>query len=196
VIPGAKMDYKTLPDTALLIYLKKGDEPAFQEIYMRHWRKLFTIARNKLPSTDSPEDMVQDLFVKLWEQRENLIIENLGAYLHTSLKNAIINLFRARLIREKYVEHAQSFSSNEQTTEEQIALNDLMATVELQLNDLPEKTRQIFRLNRLEYKSAKEISAQLGIPERTVEYHISLALKLLRPLLQDYFVLATVLYYC
>ncbi|QIP15215.1 RNA polymerase sigma-70 factor [Spirosoma aureum] len=190
------MDYKTLPDTALLIYLKKGDESAFQEIYTRHWRKLFTIARNKLPSTDSPEDMVQDLFVRLWEQRENLLIENLGAYLHTSLKNAIINLFRARLIREKYVEHAQNFSSNEQTTEEQIALNDLMATVENQLNDLPEKTRQIFRLNRLEYKSAKEISAQLGIPERTVEYHINLALKLLRPLLQDYFVLAVVLYYC
>ncbi|GAB2530728.1 RNA polymerase sigma factor [Spirosoma aerophilum] len=190
------MEYKTLPDAALLIYLKKGDESAFQEIYVRHWRKLFTVARNKLPSTDSPEDMVQDLFVKLWEQRENLLIENLSAYLQTSLKYAIINLFKARLIREKYVEHAQSFSSNEESTEEQIALNDLMTSVEQQLNDLPEKTRQIFRLNRLEYKSAKEISVQLDIPERTVEYHISLALKLLRPLLQDYFVLAITLFYC
>ncbi|GAB4034355.1 RNA polymerase sigma factor [Spirosoma gilvum] len=190
------MDYRSLPDTTLLIYLKKGDEAAFQEIYFRHWKKLYTIARNKLPSTDSPEDMVQDLFVKLWEQRETLLIENLGAYLHTSLKYAVINLFKARLTREKYVEHAQSFSSAEHYTEEQIALNDLMASVEQQLNDLPEKTRQIFRLNRLEYKTAKEISAQLDIPERTVEYHISVALKQLRPLLQDYFMLAIALYYC
>ncbi|AUD01337.1 sigma-70 family RNA polymerase sigma factor [Spirosoma pollinicola] len=190
------MEYKTLPDAVLLIYLKQGDESAFQEIYVRYWRKLFTIARNKLPSTDSPEDMVQDLFVKLWEQRRNLLIENLGAYLHMSLKYAIINLFKARLVREKYVEHAQSFLPNEQSTEEQIALNDLMATIEHQLNDFPEKTRQIFRLNRLEYKSAKEISDQLGIPERTVEYHINLSLKLLRPLLQDYLVLAIVFYVC
>ncbi|GAB3986208.1 RNA polymerase sigma-70 factor [Spirosoma daeguense] len=186
------MDYKILPDSALLIYLKKSDEAAFQEIYSRHWKKLYTIARNKLPLTDSPEDMVQDLFVKLWEQRETLLVENLGAYLQTSIKYAVINLFKARLTRERYVEHAQSFASAEHYTEEQIALNDLMASVEQQLNDLPEKTRQIFRLNRLEYKTAKEISAQLNIPERTVEYHISLAIKMLRPMLQDYFLLAVI----
>ncbi len=171
-----------------------GDEAAFQEIYFRHWKKLYTLARNKLPSTDSPEDMVQDLFVKLWEQRESLFIENLGAYLYTSLKYAVINLFKARLTRERYTEHAQTFATVEHYTEEQIALNDLMASVEQQVNDLPEKTRQIFRLNRLEYKTAKEISAQLSIPERTVEYHISLALKLLRPMLQDYFLLALFLW--
>lgn len=186
------MDYKALPDTALLTYLKKGDEAAFQEIYFRHWRRLYIIARNKLSATDSPEDMVQDLFVKLWEQRENLLIENLGAYLHTSLKYAVINLFKARLTRERYVEHAQSFAPVVNHTEEQIALNDLMASVEQQLNDLPEKTRLIFRLNRLEYKTAKEISTQLSMPERTVEYHISQALKLLRPMLQDYFALALI----
>ena len=189
------MEYKNFSDAALLTYLKRGDEAAFQEIYLRHWKKLYTVARNKLPSTDSPEDMVQDLFVKLWEQRESLLIDNLGAYLHTSLKNAVINLFKARLTQERYVEHAQSFALAEHYTEEQIALNDLMASLLKQLHDLPEKTRLIFQLNRLEYKNAREISVQLNIPERTVEYHINLALKLLRPLLQDYFILAVVLWH-
>ena len=102
-----------------------------------------------------------------------LAIDNLGAYLHTSLKYAVINLFKARLTRERYVEHAQTVAYAGHDTEEEIALNDLMGTVLRQLNDLPEKTRLIFQLNRLEYKSAKEISARLEIPERTVEYHIS-----------------------
>lgn len=189
------MEYRNLSDKALLECLKKGDAAAFQEIYMRHWRKLYATARAKLPATDSPEDMVQDLFVRLWEQREQLAIDNLGAYLHTSLKYAVINLFKARLTRERYVEHAQTVAYAGHDTEEEIALNDLMGTVLRQLNDLPEKTRLIFQLNRLEYKSAKEIAARLEIPERTVEYHIHLALKRLRPLLQDYFMLAVVLWF-
>lgn len=184
------MNYKTLTDADLLTYLKEGDETAFQEIYFRHWKKLFLVAQSKLPSTDSPEDFVQDLFVKLWEQHEELRIDNLPAYLYTSLKHAIINRYRTTLTQDKYKLYAQSATPFEHSTEEYIALNDLMTAVEQHLSELPEKTRQIFRLNRLEYKSAKEISALLDIPERTVEYHITSALKVLRPLLQEYFVLA------
>ena len=189
------MDYKTSTDSTLLAYLKQGDEDAFQEIYFRHWKKLFITAKAKLPSTESPEDFVQDLFVRLWEQRESLLIDNLAAYLYTSLKHAIINRYKSTLTREKYVLYAQNLQSVEYSTEEQVALSDLMASVEQHLNELPEKTRQIFRLNRLEYKSAKEISAQLSIPERTVEYHINSALKLLRPLLRDYFIIALILFH-
>lgn len=184
------MNYKTSTNSTLLAYLKEGDEAAFQEIYLRHWQKLFSIAKTKLPATESPEDFVQDLFVRLWEQRADLRIDNLDAYLYTSLKYSIINRYKATLTQEKYVFYAQRLQSTEQSTEEYIALNDLMASVEQHLSELPEKTRQIFRLNRLEYKSAKEISLQLSIPERTVEYHITSALKQLRPLLQDYFILA------
>ncbi|UFH57136.1 sigma-70 family RNA polymerase sigma factor [Spirosoma sp. KNUC1025] len=188
------MDYKTSTDSTLLAYLKEGDEAAFQEIYFRHWRKLFIIAKTKLPSTESPEDFVQDLFVRLWEQRAFLLIDNLAAYLYTSLKHAIINRYKATLTQDKYVLYAQNLQASEHSTEEQIALSDLMASVEQHLNELPEKTRQIFRLNRLEYKSVREISAQLSIPERTIEYHINSALKILRPLLKDYFLIALLLW--
>lgn len=186
------MNYRELADAALIRHLKMGDDAAFREIYSRYWRKLLVIARNKLPATENPEDLVQDLFVRLWEKRGELDADHLGAYLYTSLRHAVINNFRSRLVSEKYVLHVQQGVTAGYTTEEEVALNDLMESVERQLRELPEKTRRIFKLNRLEHKTASEISEILAIPERTVEYHISLALRQLRPLLQE-FLLPTLL---
>ena len=187
------MDYKGLSDAALFNFLKANDEIAFQEIYLRHWKRLLVIARGKLPLTDNPEDVVQDLFVKLWENRHTQTVENPSAYLTTALKHAIINIFRSRIVKEKYAVHLQSSQPVEYNTEHQVALNDLISSVHRQVQELPEKTREIFILNRLEYKSAREISSQLHISERTVEYHISHALKTLRPYFHEYFLLLLLL---
>jgi len=187
------MDYKGLSDAALFNFLKANDEIAFQEIYLRHWKRLLVIARGKLPLTDNPEDVVQDLFVKLWENRHTQTVENPSAYLTTALKHAIINIFRSRIVKEKYAVHLQSSQHVEYNTEHQVALNDLISSVHRQVQELPEKTREIFILNRLEYKSAREISSQLHISERTVEYHISHALKTLRPYFHEYFLLLLLL---
>lgn len=183
------MDYKNLGDTALFNLLRADDEVAFQEIYLRHWKRLLVIAHNKLPATDNPEDVVQDLFVKLWENRHSIFVENPQAYLTSSLRHSIINVFRNRLVREKYVVHVQSSPSMDYNTDHQVAFNDLVSSVNRQVKELPDKTREIFILNRFEFKSAREISSQLQISERTVEYHISHALKALKPFFQEYLVL-------
>ncbi len=188
------MDYRALTDTELVIHLRNGDADAFQEIYFRHWKKLLVIARNKLPLTDNPEDLIQDLFVTLWEQRDKIAVSNPGAYLYISLRNAIINRYRSRLLHEKYVVQTAEALLFEQNTEDEIALNDLITSVERQLDDLPEKTHRIFRLNRLEYKSVKEISSLMNIPERTVEHHITVAVRKLRLLLKDYLMMVVLLF--
>ena len=181
------MDYKSLSDAELFNFLKANDEVAFQEIYLRHWKRLLKIARGKLPLTDSPEDIVQDLFVKLWENRHIQDVENPSAYLTTALRHVIINVFRSRLVKEKYAMHLQALPAMEYNTEHQVALNELVTSLHKQVGELPLKTREIFVLNRFEFKSAREISSQLDISERTVEYHISHALKALRPYFQEYF---------
>ena len=183
----SKMDYKSLSDAALFNFLKANDEIAFQEIYLRHWKRLLKIARDKLHLSDSPEDVVQDIFVKLWENRQTQFVENPAAYLTTALRHSIINVFRNKLVMEKYIVHVQATTSAEYNTEQQVALNDLVSSVHRQVGELPEKTREIFKLNRFEFKSAKEISTQLHISERTVEYHISHALKTLKPYFHEYF---------
>ncbi|GAB4004166.1 RNA polymerase sigma-70 factor [Spirosoma migulaei] len=181
------MNYKSLPDEMLLLYLRTGDQQAFREIYQRYWKKLYAIARHKIQSLDVVEELVQDIFLKLWERRDSLRVDKLDAYLATAVRYAIINHVKSTLVHEKYADYAYAhFTEASYATEEQLDLAELMQAVEQQLNDLPEKTRQIFRLNRLEYQSVKEISSQLKVPERTVEYHISQAIKSLRIYLRDY----------
>ncbi|UFH57123.1 RNA polymerase sigma factor [Spirosoma sp. KNUC1025] len=181
------MNLKSLSDEILLIRLRTGDEAAFREIYQRYWKKLFSIARRKIESLNAVEELVQDIFLKLWERRNELRIERLDAYLFTAIRYATINHIKSTLIHEKYADYAYAhLPEASSTTEEQMNLDELIEAVEKQLNDLPEKTSQIFRLNRLEYQSVKEISSQLKVPERTVEYHLSQAIKALRIYLRDY----------
>ncbi|QJW91603.1 RNA polymerase sigma-70 factor [Spirosoma taeanense] len=181
------MNLKSLPDEILLIRLRTGDEAAFREIYQRYWKKLYSVARRKIESLDAVEELVQDIFLKLWERRHELRIERLDAYLFTAVRYATINHIKSNLIHEKYAEYAYThLPEASSTTEEQMDLDELIEAVERQLNDLPEKTSQIFRLNRLEYQSVKEISSRMNVPERTVEYHLSQAIKALRIYLRDY----------
>lgn len=171
----------------LLLYLRTGDQQAFREIYQRYWKKLYAIARHKIQSLDVVEELVQDIFLKLWERRDALRVDKLDAYLATAVRYAIINHIKSTLVHEKYADYAHAhFTEASYATEEQLDLDELMQAVQQQLNDLPEKTRQIFRLNRLEYQSVKEISSRLKVPERTVEYHLSQAIKSLRIYLRDY----------
>jgi RNA polymerase sigma-70 factor (family 1) len=189
------MNLKSLPDEILLIRLRTGDEAAFREIYQRYWKRLYSIARHKIELQGVVEELVQDIFLKLWERRSELRIERLDAYLFTAVRYATINHIKSKLVQEKYADHAYlHFTDAAYTTDEEMDLNELVHVVEQQLNELPEKTRQIFRLNRMEYQSVKEISTQLNVPERTVEYHLSQAIKSLRVYLRDYLLTGFVLY--
>ncbi|MCA0229425.1 MAG: RNA polymerase sigma-70 factor [Bacteroidetes bacterium] len=171
----------------LLLYLRTGDEKAFREIYQRYWKKLYFTAVRKIEEANIVEELIQDIFLKLWERRTELQVERLDAYLFSSVRYAVINHIKANLVQEKYADYAQHHYSDAcSVTEEQLELDELIQVVEQQLNDLPEKTRKIFQMNRLEYHTVKEISSKLKVPERTVEYHLSQALKSLRHYLRDY----------
>ncbi len=171
----------------LLIYLRTGDEKAFREIYLRYWKKLYNTTLRRIQSPDVVEEIVQDIFLRLWERRNSLQVDCLEAYLFSSVRYAAINHIKSMLVQERYADYAYvHFAEGSSTTDEQMELDELMNAVEQQLNDLPEKTRCIFRMNRLEYQSVKEISSKLKVPERTVEYHLSQAIKSLRIYLRDY----------
>ena len=181
------MKYKSLSDEMLLLYLRSGDQEAFREIYGRYWKKLYAMTRRKIQSLDAVEEVVQNIFLRLWEHHDTLRVQCLEAYLVTAARYETINYIKSKLVQEKYALHAQlQFNEATYTTDEELDLKDLMNAVEQQLNELPEKTRQIFRLNRLQHQSVKEISSQLNIPERTIEYHLSQAIKVLRIHLSDY----------
>lgn len=187
------MEYKILSDELLVKLLRVGEQDAFEEIYRRYWQKLLRSAQFKLRSKETIEEILQDLFISLWEKREKVLIENLEAYLNTSLRYLIINQIKKQILQEKFIEY--SLKKNELTddVDESVAFNELSVAIEKAIEQLPEKTQQIFRLNRLEYKSVKEIAVLLETPERTVEYHITQALKALRIHLREFIALSVLL---
>lgn len=187
------MEYKILSDELLVKLLRVGEQDAFEEIYRRYWQKLLRSAQFKLRSKETIEEILQDLFISLWEKREKVLIENLEAYLNTSLRYLIINQIKKQILQEKFVEYSLKKNELIDDVDESVAFNELSIAIEKAIVQLPEKTQQIFRLNRLEYKSVKEIAVLLETPERTVEYHITQALKALRIHLREFITLSVLL---
>ncbi|RAK02959.1 RNA polymerase sigma-70 factor (ECF subfamily) [Larkinella arboricola] len=181
------MDYSILSDVVLVKLLQAGDTTAFQTIYRKYWQPLLAVARKKLYSQENAEELVQDLFVDLWERRGTIQIDDLKKYLFGAVKYKVLNHIKALLIRQKYEDFKNAkLADLDCHTEEVLAYNDLNKALETGIAHLPDKTRQIFRLNRLENQSVRQISASLRIPERTVEYHIMQSLRSLRSHLKDY----------
>ena len=91
----------------LLLYLRTGDEKAFREIYQRYWKKLYFTEVRKIEEANIVEELIQDIFLKLWERRAGLQVERLDAYLFSSVRYAVINHIKSNLVQEKYANYAQ-----------------------------------------------------------------------------------------
>ena len=181
------MNLKSLPDQHLVEALRDDDGLAFREIYQRYWKKMYLLALRKIDDREAVESIVQDVFLRLWERRSLLQIDNLEAYLVTSVKYTCINHFKSAMVLEKYLAHAfTGYSDASYATEEQLNASELMNNIEARLSHFPEKAQTIFRLHRLENRSTKEIASQIRMPQRTVEHHLSLVVKALRSYLKDY----------
>ncbi|GAA4453092.1 RNA polymerase sigma-70 factor [Nibrella saemangeumensis] len=181
------IEYARLSDIILHRLMQTGDEAAFREIYRKYWQLLFGIAYRKLQSQENAEEIVQDIFVDIWERRASLQIDDLRKYLMGAAKYRILNAIKARLIRERYAVFCQSQTGyTDPLTENELAFQDLTKAVEQALLSMSPKTQAIFRLNRFDNQSVREIAIQLSVPERTVEYHITLALRTLRLQLKEF----------
>lgn len=176
-------------DAVLIQLLETGDENAFQEIYKRYWYKLYTVARRKVEAQEDAEEIVQDIFVDLWERRIRLNINELDRYLFSAVKYKVLNYIKSRIVRQTYRDTVSLKIDGDSNTEEELALQDLSQAITNGIENLPPKTQEIFRLNRLEGLSVREISDLLHIPERTVEYHVTQSLRSMRVYLKDFVVL-------
>ena len=183
------MDYKFLTDEILTKLLKADDETAFKEIYNRYWKLLFNAAYYRLGSKETAKELVQNLFLYIWEKRNSLTINNLQFYLQTAIKNRVINHIEATLVQKKYQQHIrETFSNQSSETEATVQYNELYLAFEKALAQLPPKTRDVFKMSRFEHLSIKEIASRLNISEKAVEYHITSSLRFLRINLKDFLV--------
>lgn len=179
---------KKLPfdtDQELLADIATGDSRAFEILYRRYFSKLYGAAYKRLQDKELTEEVIQELFVSLWERRETLPIENIENYLFTSIKYLVIAQFKKNTLFEKYSSTLMLDENDDNFTEQAVAFDELNDAYQQALQTIPEKCREVFLLKRSGL-SQKEISERLDISEKTVENQMTKALKILREALKDY----------
>jgi len=174
-------NFKAYSDEGLLKLLKQQELGAFEEIYLRYWRKLYSAAYKRLTSRETAEEIVQDIFTSLWVNRHLVKIDILSSYLITAVKYKVINHLQREMCRRQYAEtqiHALLAADN--STEETVLLNELNSALEREIQKLPPKRKQIFKMSREDHLSIKEVASNLGISEKTAENQLGKALKVLK----------------
>lgn len=166
-------------------------ESMFNEYFEKLCRYAFTILRNQ----EEAEEIVQRLFIKIWEKRKTIEMQEVQAYLYQSTKNFCLNeIKRVKIKTADYLEiNEQSHNSVE--PDESIISSELKEKIEESMRTLPEKCQAVFRLSRMKNLSYKEIADELNISVKTVENHMGKALKLMRVELSEYLpqIIATIL---
>jgi RNA polymerase sigma-70 factor (ECF subfamily) len=178
----------------LLSALRDGSEAAYEEIFRRFWTPCYNIARTKVQAHAEAEEIVQAIFFALWEKRATLYVTNLWYYLQTSVRNRVIDHIRQQITQRKYWDYYKAFFPWQRTeTEDTVEYDNLHEALEEAVSHLPEKSRVVFRLNRLEGRSVAEIAGLLQLSEKAIEYHLTKSLKQLRYRLRDFIFLTAML---
>jgi RNA polymerase sigma-70 factor (ECF subfamily) len=165
--------------------LQRDGMAAFEALYKKYWYQLYCVAYKYTTSAPDSEELVQNLFEKIWRNRANLQVKNWGAFLTVSLRNMVIDFLRQQAVKDKFLQNYQITAATPAPDNEPDQ-EQLLVLIENHLHELPEKTQTIFKLSRYEHKSVKEIAGHMQLTEKAVEYHITRSLKLLRRHFRDY----------
>ena len=177
-------------DQYLLVELKRGNQEAFTLLFQKYYKDLVLFGGNFLREKDRCEDIVQSLFLKLWEEREGLEIEiSLRSFLLRSVQNRCLDEIRHKDVLHEHEFYIYTYGNiDDLDTERYILYSDLEAHLDEALNKLPEVCREAFQMNRFDGLKYKEIAQKLDLSERTVEVRIGKAIGLLRKYLKEFFV--------
>ncbi|MGN7787984.1 RNA polymerase sigma factor [Niabella sp. 22666] len=172
-------------DSALL---RSDDERNFRLLYDRYWKDLYQKAMSRLDNSSDAEEVVQDIFVSLWNNRYTVVVEeSLRAYLFTAVKYAVIKKVQREQARGRiFPLNIEAIEQITLSNEEMLYYKQLEALIDSEVQLLPERMQEVYRLSRNEHLRNNEIAKQLNISEQTVKNILSESLKRLRARLSDY----------
>lgn len=165
----------------LIEMLNQGNKDAFTALYDCYWKQVYHFCRLYLSNSDHIDEIVQEVFIKVWESREFIKKEdNFKGLLFIITRNLIFNQKRKRLNEDFYKLTVLSAMEESYSIDEEIDANDLKKYIDAIIEELPPQRKLIFNLSRKNHMSYKEIARELNISEKTVEHQISDAIKFLR----------------
>ncbi|MEL7147145.1 MAG: RNA polymerase sigma-70 factor [Bacteroidota bacterium] len=169
-------------DQQLFERIRSGDEGAFRVLFMKYFARLCAFVHTIVRAEQKAQDVVQKVFVKLWEKRKFLMIaKTVFGYLMSSCKNEAFNYLKMEKTRQKYEEQYATDYQAAEAYEMRIGEGgEIGFLVNRAIEELPEKCKQIYTLSKKDGLSYKEIADFLKISEKTVENQIGIALRKLR----------------
>ena len=174
-------------DHKLVLLLQKGDVEAFDSLFEIYSPKLFGFSMKYLKNETEAEELVQDIFVKVWEHRQALKSEySFKSYLFTIALNQIRKYFNKRAISLRYLDSLQNeraLTAGEIFPDEDY--DTMLQKINLIIGQMPPRRREIFQKSKLEGKSAKQIALELNISAGTVDNQVSEALQFIRTRLKN-----------
>jgi len=180
----------------ILTQIGKGNQNAFESLFRFYYTALSRFAFTYLKDADDAEEVVQDVFIKLWESRSKIeTIQSVKSYLYRSVSNRCLNNIKHEKIKQIHRSEVinttgHTFDTGVNTLEKK----DLEKSIQIALETLPTQCRKVFELSRFQELSYKEIAEVLDISVKTVENHIGKALKIMRKELSDYLMIVLVIF--
>lgn len=168
-------------DEQLCLLLKQGEERALDAILLRYWQPMYQMAAKTLKDVYAAEDIVQDIFVRIWDSRAKITFKHtLKAYLFASTRYGIYRHIRKVHLQEAH-QQAQDFQYIEHyNPENELECKELMENVAQIVNSLPSRCREVYDMSRNDQLNHREIAELLNISTKTVENQITIALKRIR----------------
>ncbi len=171
--------------------LRKGNVSAFNLIFEFYHQKVYNFCRQLLRKQEDAEEVTQEVFIALWQNREKMTIDTkLTTYIYSIARNQIYNIYRKSLYIQTYIEYLNANEKKPKLfTEDDVLYNELNRFLNETIENLPPKRKEVFKLSRFDGLTYKEIAERMKISENTVDVQIRKALGFLRNAIENHYVL-------
>ncbi|MFC4212320.1 RNA polymerase sigma factor [Pedobacter lithocola] len=189
------MPSNKLSDLELLQSVVCDNEKAFNELFERHWLKVYGVSFRYVKDEESAMEITHDVFLNIWNKRDKLIINSFISYIIAAASYHSIRRFKQKkTVALSYIEHYDQDDNNTHIStnndgHEKMLVEELDQKVLRSLDELPKRCREIYLLSRKDELSIAEIADKLNVSKRTVENQITIALKHIKSLLKDSYIL-------
>jgi RNA polymerase sigma-19 factor, ECF subfamily len=190
LVPGTEFSFFEMEfhDEQIALLLSKKDVAAFEQVFKKHFKNLHAYAFAILKDEVEAEEIVQQVFFKLWDRSGHLSLSGpVAAYLYRAVHNESLNFLKHQKVKANHQLHvAYSMKNKSEQVQEKLITRELENKFRAAMNELPEQCRTVYQLSRFEDMKYREIADKLDISVKTVEKHMGKAFQLLRTKLIDF----------